>query len=247
MHIQILTWQFSIERVKPSSAQLVERYNAVAHQWQQKIQRFGYDKAYASLLAQLHGRLCNHFAKRIKTHGVASILDCGVGSGALSAALYQSGVGNLTFHGVDTSPAMAAAAHRHLDSQGIPMKLEVQDVRYQTYDDNAFDLVMAAHTLEHLSEPQAGLREMVRVLQPNAPLLIITTRPGLLGSLLDAQWGLTCLDKSALVEAFSNAGLRDVQLLKLGGPFWCRHMSYAAIGWKREENRLDKRGPIWTR
>jgi len=48
----------------------------------------------------------------------------------------------------------------------------------------------------------ALIREMVRVLRPSAPLLIVTTRPDFLGSLIDAQWGLTCLAESALVAAF---------------------------------------------
>ena len=51
MQVQILTWQLSVERIKPSSEDLINKYNAVAHGWQQKIQRFGYDKAYASLFA----------------------------------------------------------------------------------------------------------------------------------------------------------------------------------------------------
>lgn len=230
IQVQILTWQLSVDRVKPTSAELVEKYNAIAHRWQQKIQRFGYDKAYATLFAGLHNDLRNSFA----THDTTSVLDCGLGSGALSAALYNAGVGDLALHGVDTSPAMVAASRSHLAQQGIPMRGGTHDMRSLPYDDNAFGMVMAAHTIEHLSQPQVGIREMVRVLRPGAPLLIVTTRSGLLGSLLDAQWGLTCLEEATLVETLVNAGLRDVQFLKLGGPFWCRYMSYAAIGWKRE-------------
>ncbi len=232
MQVQFLTWQLSVKRVRPTAQELVEKYNSIADQWQQKIQRFGYDKAYASLISQLHDDLRNNFAKCRALCRTISVLDCGVGSGALSAALFKAGVGNLVLHGVDTSPTMAAVARAHLAQQGIPIQTRTQDVRSLPYADNAFGMVMAAHTIEHLPQPQIGIREMVRVLQPDAPLLIITTRPNLLGSLIDAQWGLTCLDEAALVEAFVSAGLRDVRPVQFGGPFWCRHMSYAVIGWK---------------
>lgn len=229
MQVQILTWQFSVKRIRPNSEELIKKYNAIAHQWQQKIQQFGYDRVYASLFAGLHDVLHNHFAR----HRTISVLDCGVGSGALSVALYKSGHENLTLQGVDTSPAMASAARKHLAQQDIPMRIQIQDVRSLRYDDNAFGMVMTAHTIEHLPQPEGGIREMVRVLRPGAPLLIVTTRPGLLGSLVDAQWGLTCLSESELVADLRKAGLRNVQPVPLRGPFWCRHMSYAVIGWKR--------------
>ncbi len=233
MQIQILTWQLSVERIKPTPQELIEKYNSLADQWQQKIQRFGYDKAYTSLFTQLQSDLHDHFAKSGTAHSTTSVLDCGVGSGALSAALFKSGVGNLNLHGVDASPAMASVARAHLAQQGIPIQTRRQDIRSLPYVDDAFGMVMAAHTLEHLSQPEIGISEMARVLQPDAPLLIITTRPGLLGALIDLQWGLTSLEEAALVEMFETAGLRDVQPVRFGGPFWCRRMSYALIGWKR--------------
>ncbi len=44
--------------------------------------------------------------------------------------------------------------------------------------------------------------------------------------------GLTCLEEAVLVKALESAGLRNVQPMQLGGPLWCRYMSYALIGWK---------------
>lgn len=232
MQVKLLAWQLSVERIKPTPQELVEKYNAIADKWQQKIQRFGYDQVYTSLFMQLHDDLRNNFTKCGIMRGTTSVLDCGVGSGALSAALLQSGVGNLALHGVDTSPTMATVARTHLAQEGIPIQTRTQDVRSLSYADNAFGMVMAAHTIEHLPQPQVGIQEMVRVLQPDSPLLIVTTRPNLLGSLIDMQWGLTCLDEAALVAACVSAGLRDVRPVQFGGPFWCRCMSYAVIGWK---------------
>lgn len=230
MQVQIMTWRLSVERVKPSSADLIEKYNAVAHQWQQKVQRFGYDRAYASLFAQLHDKLDRHFVRQ----SANTVLDCGVGTGALSAALYKSGHANLTLHGVDTSSVMANAARKHLAQLGVSGLIRTEDVRCLSDEDNVFSMVMSAHTIEHLPKPVKGIQEMTRVLRPGAPLLIVTTRPSLPGSLIDAQWGLTCLGETELAEAFMNAGLCDVQFVPLGGPVWCRYLSYALIGWKGE-------------
>ena len=117
-------------------------------------------------LHQLHNVLHSNFAG----HSTISVLDCGVGSGALSVALYKSGHENLTLVGVDSSPAMAIAARKHLAQHGVPMRIRTQDVRRLPYDDNAFSMVMAAHTIEHLPKPEVGIREMFRVLRPGAPL-----------------------------------------------------------------------------
>lgn len=184
VQIQLLTWQLSVKRVRPTTEELVEKYNAIAEKWQQKIQRVGYDQVYTHLFMQLHDDLRSNFAEC----GTISVLDCGVGSGALSAALFKSRVGNLVLHGIDTSPTMATVARTQLAHEGIPIHTRRQDVRSLPYANNAFGMVMAAHTIEHLPQPRAGIREMVRVLQPGAPLLIVTTRPGFLGSLIDLQW-----------------------------------------------------------
>lgn len=228
MEIDILTWQLSVKRIKPSSEELIDRYDAIAHQWQRKVQFFRYDRAYASLFARLHDVLHSHFSG----YSTADVLDCGVGSGALSVALHNAGHDNLTLRGVDTSPAMVNASRDHVAQQGVPIQVQLQDVRSLPYEDNTFGMVMTAHTIEHLPQPQAAIREMVRVLRPDAPLLIVTTRPGLLGSLVDAQWGLNCLEESMLFAGLVKAGLRDVQTTPLLGAFWCRFLSYAVIGWK---------------
>ena len=91
-------------------------------------------------------------------------------SGALSAVLFKSGVSNLVLHGVDTSPTMAAVARTHLAQQGLPIQTRTQDVRSLPYaTDNAFGMVMAAHTIEHLPQPQVEIEEMVLVVTARCP------------------------------------------------------------------------------
>lgn len=65
--------------------------------------------------------------------------------------------------------------------------------------------------LEHLPEPSVGLHEMVRVLQPGAPLILVVTRPGLLGSLIQLHWGNGCLSPKVLAQMMTEAELTNIR------------------------------------
>ena len=70
---------------------------------------------------------------------------------------------------------------------------------------------MSAHMLEHLPVPSVGLHEMVRVLQPQAPLILVVTRPGLLGPLIQLHWGKGCLAPKLLAEMMTEVGLTNIR------------------------------------
>jgi ubiquinone/menaquinone biosynthesis C-methylase UbiE len=49
------------------------------------------------------------------------------------------------------------------------------------YPSNQFDLVMSAHTLEHLAAPETGLGEMLRVVKPGGLILVLVPNRSLWG------------------------------------------------------------------
>lgn len=222
MRVQLLTWQLSIDRVRSNTTELVASYNKIASAWDGKIHRLGFDRAYGSLFDRLAPVL-------LPPQGEASmpVLDCGIGTGSLSLALCQQTQANIWLHGIDFSPEMVVTARQNLAAHGIFAKIEAHDVRRLPYADSTFPLVMSAHTLEHLADPHAGLREMARVLQPGGRILLVMTRRSPLGSLLDAQWGLNCVTPKQLRQCLADEGLADVQFHRLGGPPWCGWMSIA--------------------
>lgn len=233
MRVQLLTWEVSFERVRATTAEVATAYNKVAHVWDDKIHRLGFDRAYRDLFARLQAMLLpdSNLPEEERARGIP-VLDCGIGTGALSLALHQETTAKVWLHGVDVSPEMVTQARHHLVEHGVFPLVEPRDIRRLTYPDDKFALVMSAHTLEHLPDPREGLREMIRVLRPDAPLLLIMTQRSFLGSLLDAKWGLNCVDQDTLRQWLTEAGLVNIEFHQLGGPIWCRRMSIACTAWK---------------
>jgi demethylmenaquinone methyltransferase/2-methoxy-6-polyprenyl-1,4-benzoquinol methylase len=94
---------------------------------------------------------------------------------------------------------------------GLRPHLQQADVLSLPYDDQSFNVVMAAHVLEHLSDPQRALAEMVRVLRPGGMVFVCVTRPSLFGALVQLLWR-----SWAITEHQGVAWLHGLQLVDVG-------------------------------
>lgn len=102
------------------------------------------------------------------------VLDVGCGTGNASATIKKSNcLPNAEYVGLDINPAMLTRARRqypwltlHLGSieDGLP------------FEANSFDIIVASNVLYVLSDLQAAVAEMRRVLRPDGQLLITTPR-----------------------------------------------------------------------
>lgn len=91
------------------------------------------------------------------------VLDAGAGTGAAGRAALAAGASQVI--AVDLAFGMLAHA-----SKGRP-PAALADVRALPFPAGCFDGAVAAFSLNHLADPAAGLREMVRVTRPGGCLL----------------------------------------------------------------------------
>lgn len=223
-------WRVSIQRIPPTETELVGMYNDAARYWHHSSTLLGYPRAYTNLFdrLQVSGLLQD------LQHG-GHVLDCGIGTAAFSLALTRKMASQVQIDGVDISSQMLETARQLLSSEGVNAQLHCCDVRHLPFDDNTFDLVMCAHMLEHLSDPFTGLREMMRVLRPGAPLLIVVTRQSAIDAFIRLKWRYQTFERSQLVNWMEQAGMSEVRLYELAAhaslAYWT---SIACSGWKTE-------------
>lgn len=220
------SWEVLVSRRPLSTADLASRYDAVSGSWERTARRFQLEAAYQEpLLTSQVATVLTQFGPQ------ARILDCGVGNGSLSIALDSILTGPVEYHGIDTSAEMLVQASSTMQHAGLRAHLKQADILSLPYDDQSFDVVMAAHVLEHLPDPQRALKEMIRVLKPGGMVFVCVTRHSLFGVLVQLRWrtwaiteqqGVAWLHGSQLVDV----GYQPIQLGSCAGfgstAFWAR-------------------------
>jgi 2-polyprenyl-3-methyl-5-hydroxy-6-metoxy-1,4-benzoquinol methylase len=100
------------------------------------------------------------------------VLDYGCGDGAFLGFLARTaGRGAAALHGFDPTPAALRLAEPMLKKHGVEATLHatMDDV-----PDEYFDRVACTEVIEHASDPQRLLREIVRVLKPGGEVVLTT-------------------------------------------------------------------------
>jgi SAM-dependent methyltransferase len=101
-----------------------------------------------------------------------AFLDAGCGDGRHLAALARSAYRPARVAGVDVSERIletARAAAAPLEPELVRAELEALP-----FEDGAFDLVLCTQVIEHLTDPDSGLRELARVLRSGGTLILTT-------------------------------------------------------------------------
>ncbi len=203
---RIGSWHVAISRRPHAPEDLAGRYDAVSGRWRRTARRFRLEDAYREAL-----RACDAEAILVTAGPEARVLDCGIGCGSLSLALNRLLPDRIAYCGIDTSGTMLAAADAAMRQAGLSPRLEQADVLSIPYADRAFDVVMAAHVLEHLPEPGAALAEMIRVLKPGGMVFVCMTRRSVFGALVQLRWRTW-----AITERHGIAWLRALRLADIG-------------------------------
>ena len=95
------------------------------------------------------------------------MLDLGCGPGTITADL-AARVAPGAVIGIEPTPGPLADARAHAAAVGAEnVTFAVGDAYALDYPDGAFDVVHAHQVLQHLGDPVAALREMLRVCEPD--------------------------------------------------------------------------------
>lgn len=185
---------------------LVTRYNRVAPDWDRKIARLGYPSAYAQLIdaAQLR-------------HRPARVLDAGCGSGAFGRALHHA-VAPRQIDLLDNAPAMHQIARQRLLAEGATVGA-AYDMLFDPHIDSArYDVVLAAHLLEHLDDPAAALSWFKTVLKPGGVVLLAVSKPHWCTALIRLIWGHRAFQEAEVGQWAHHTGFKIAPVSFASGP-----------------------------
>lgn len=216
------SWEFTLKRHPLNRARLARAYDESAPGWPRALDRLGVPASYGRLWREL-------FATYPPEATRIDALDCGTGTGAFAAAMVGQSPAPVRLDGIDLSPVMLRQARGRLEAAGVVPKLALGDVTALAAPDGAYDLVSAAHLLEHLPDPTAGLAEMMRVTRPGGLVVACLTRKTLAGLAITLAWRTHRFTPDTARALFEAAGLEDVRVRPLG-PGLPGHLSLALSG-----------------
>jgi len=221
------SWRISLQRRAMSTPQLTRSYDRAAPGWSRTLDRLGAPDAYETMLRRvLSEEAIGAVSDRPR------VLDCGVGTGALSTALARTLSAPFALDAIDLSPRMLAHARHRLCETGLQASLRLGDVRQLPYGDGAFDLVMSAHVLEHLADPGVALGEMVRVLKPGGLIIVCLTRRSALGTYVQLKWRTHRVAPAEAEGWIRASGLENVRCLAIESRAVFHRLSVACVGRK---------------
>jgi 2-polyprenyl-3-methyl-5-hydroxy-6-metoxy-1,4-benzoquinol methylase len=173
------------------------RYDYAAPTWDQKVRRLGYTKAYGAFLAG-------------NTVSRGPTLDIGTGSGAMALSWIEAG-GSTELTLLDPSAAMLQRASLQCAQRGIHPNLaqcKIEDFCPQA----GFSAIMAAHVLEHFSNPGERLHHIAQMLRPGGYLYLVVSKPHWCNWLIWLRFRHRWIRPEAVCAMAAAAGLRKQML-----------------------------------
>jgi SAM-dependent methyltransferase len=122
------------------------------------------NEAYADFLANWDANFYRKYTDALKPDRAgARVLDAGCGAGQVVGSLDQAGY---EAYGVDVSEPNIAYARK------ASARCQMYDGRHLPFPDRYFASAGALNVLEHVEEPEAFIREIVRVVEPGGKVVL---------------------------------------------------------------------------
>jgi phosphatidylethanolamine/phosphatidyl-N-methylethanolamine N-methyltransferase len=154
-------------REEPREDDYLERWSGV-------YEKLNYDSGLAGWFLDRSHRWSE---QRFRAHEhFADVLEVGAGSGAHLSHVRH---GFDRYWMTDVNPRFLEQASRKRDGAAGEIIVRKENARELSFENDAFDRVIAAHVLEHLAQPHLVLREWARVVKPGGILtLVLPCDPG---------------------------------------------------------------------
>ena len=232
------SWRLSLDRTPFDQDALAEHYDTTANRWHDIIDRHGFGAAYQSLIAAVLSE-----PPYRQDSGSLRVLDAGVGTGAMSSAFCAEVRKRIRLDAVDISAAMLQEAKDRLAHEDVDLSLKRASLANLPYADNSFDVVLAAHVIEHLPNPQLALDEIHRVLKPGGILICSVTKASLIGGYVQLIWRTHRVSQSSALKWLRRCGLGAVRAIPFDRQSSAGWFSIGYVGKKAErvkEGLTDK-------
>ncbi len=128
---------------------------------------------------EVQGEVLGALGKSLVGSRPRRILDVGTGFGTCVQYLAKRFGGSARIWSVDASREVLREVRRSLRSNRFSNRVRLRQARAERLPFTAqrFDLVVSLLAVHHFSNPNKGLREMVRVLAPGGRLIVADWRP----------------------------------------------------------------------
>lgn len=174
---------------------LAEEYDNAASIWGDKMRTLGYYDAYLGLISSLNFRApAGH-----------RILDIGAGTAAFSEAWVAINGPDQSITLLDPSSAMLARGAFALRQRNVEPEIALNTLdEYKS--ETMFDCLLAAHVLEHAEEPISALCDMRRLVDRDARLWLVVSKPHWCNAIIWLKWRHRSYTPATVADMLAKSG-----------------------------------------
>ena len=149
----------------------------------------------------------DYIVQRYPPERYSHVFEPGIGNGRIAFPLVSKGY---QVSGMDISGEMLAQLETRIINKGLAGRISFQkgDVAKLPYPDKSFDLAIAVHLFWFVAEWKKAIDELVRVLKPGGPIILMNTGGGKEIPAVNDRYKEIC---SALGNPVQSVGVKDTQ------------------------------------
>jgi ubiquinone/menaquinone biosynthesis C-methylase UbiE len=151
----------------------------------------------------------SYLARRFPPHRYRRLLEPGIGTGRVAIPLAEQGY---EVTGVDISAGMLGVLQKRLAEQGgrLPISFQQVDAVCLPFPVNHFDMAVVVHLFYFIAQWRKAVDELLRVLKPKGPLILMHTGTGMEVPSLNERYKEICAEHGCVIESVGAASTREV-------------------------------------